>query len=214
MIDVRVSNSDLRGVMAAMERGRKELGMSLGAVVRMGLRSVASTLGTETAVAPAKRKAGSRTALEQRLTKSGKVSKRPGKTTTYGLEWERGPVKGFIAVAGAKNRAEAKASPKAVIKRRGYAKASWHHAAAKAGVRTGVKRGVASSQTQGKVWRRVSGEGVYSGREPRAMIENRVKYMDAALKGGANAVESAMQRAGRFMGHEIDRRIKEKLEAR
>jgi len=94
-------------------------------------------------------------------------------------------------------------SPKRKIGRRGFAAKSWRF------LRMRVSRG-GGIVIDG---RGDMGEVIWSGDKynPAVTINNRVSYMEKALKGGASAVSNALEAAARGMMHQLDNKIRKKM---
>lgn len=212
--EIKVSRSSLNGVLAQMERARKSLGMTLGASVKFGMRSAAVSLSAATAVSPKKRKSHIEVTEKPRILKSGKVGKRPIRTKRYGVIYHpnRHSEPKFLPVPGAKSKSDANKSKQAKINRSGLAKASWRQAASQAGIR-GIRGSKADGQTKSRAWKLTSGTGKYVGKEPYAIISNRVSYIEEAMRGGRSAIDVALKAAGRSMEKEITRRMNEMVKA-
>jgi hypothetical protein len=94
-------------------------------------------------------------------------------------------------------------SPKRVIGRRGFAAKSWKF------LKMRISRG-------GKIYidgKADMGEVIWSGGEfdPAVTINNRVSYMQHALKGGVSAVSNAMNAAAKGMMYQLDKNIRKKM---
>jgi hypothetical protein len=233
MIDVSVSSTDLRGLMAAMERGRRELGKTLRGSIAWAGAKVAKSLSAGTRQSPKLRKV---------IRNPHPDARRDGRRAKFGVEkYDRNGVKYFAPIGRtgefgkirfvakrtgeylsrdrvtgkvARVRFETSAdtvpgimqSRKRVIGRSGLAKKSWKLARSR--MNTGGTGRVMDVEAPVRVsWR---------GRDDYAVlrIENDLRYATKALRGGEAGVGLAIEAAARGMMGLIDRRIKEKLEAK
>jgi len=202
-IKVQIPANEIASLQRSINRAQKDLGLTSGQAVKMAARAVLRSMGASTKVAPKTRPAVAKTVLVSRTLKSGKQGK-PRKVKRYGVDVYRqnlsAPV--FQAVYGATNKTDVKRSNIAQINRRGLAKAAWVRIGDRA--RIGVPgEGVASGRTKSKAWQNTSMQYSFRGKDPFAIMTNRLPYAMDALKNGASDLRSAMDRGARAMMHTI-----------
>jgi hypothetical protein len=206
---IEFPRADVDALFRQMDRAQKELGRSLGNAVRTATNRVALSIGTSTRVAPKYRKItpmGDQSSNRKFDPKTGKFY--------YNKRFEVYSDKSRKTFSvWAKNITAAKKKKSVLIARRGLAKATWRRAAQEASADGGVGKGGVTAFGR-IVDRHARGKGVFKGDNPWAMMESSLDYAGAALQGGPNAVDTAMERAASAMEHLIDRQIERKLGAK
>ena len=207
---------DASNFFKSMERGRVELGWSLGNSLRRGSWALINSIGTSTKVAPAKRKFHKDLDDSRRIEKQKKTdceTKRLGYNPVKQKEqlWVVKTKLGNKRYFRAKGKREANKHPFVRIANRGLAKYSWAWGMGSLGGR-GSSTDVTQSAKQ-KAPRRVQVTSNLRGDDPWVKVTNKLDYITSALRGGLHSVDTAMERAARGLQHEIDKTLAKKFGA-
>jgi len=214
-------SEDVRALRAQMERGRRELGISIPTSLRWAAKAFLQSMAKSTKIAP-KYRAYKEIGITR--TKRNKVyeidtkyqtPRRKGKSTR--ASWQ-GPWRKQLIYAP--NESSLKRRPAVMIAMRGLAAQAWLECGARGRMKitkaeAGGSRGAKNKRIMRKAARRwVEFRAYMRGPNPRIEIGNNLRYAVSALTGGEATVESAMSRAAAGMAHRITETIKRKMGAR
>lgn len=213
-IEIEFPQSDIDSVFKAMAAGQRELGWTLAHGVKKVAWAISSSLGTSARIAPKYRKFYADLEDQRRIQEDKLHNKNmrsagylsvKGKDQLFVAKGKTGKKLYFRA----RSEAQAKKHPFVIIKNRGMAKASFSWGMKWLG-RQGSMAGVGKGgKFYGSKYIRVQSD--LKGANPQVKITNRVSYILDALRGGPQAVDTAMERAASSLMHEIENTLRKKL---
>jgi len=192
---------DVEAIMAEMERGRRELGRDYPHMLRAGMKAILNSVGASTRVAPKKREITKGTAKPPRrglkaFDVTGYFGKKPKtlQTKTVFSRDKRTATKYHGTIGNS-----------------GLAKRTWAIAGKMFGA--SVLSSAVSSMTD-----RIAGNSVdvsknFTGEDQFIQVANGLNYIESALNGGPNDINTAMERAASGLTQSIDRQIVKRMGA-
>jgi len=208
--------SDIDSLFNAMTTGMRELSWSLGKGVKKAAWSIANTLGTSTRVSKKLRTftPDIKDAHRRKLQKSrnAKLARRGMSDLKHTFDdplFVTKTRKGKQVKFRAKNKNAAKKSKYIIIKNSGLAKASWKFGMKKLGSGGSMSDITKSARYFGS--KHIQVDSNLGGNDPHVKITNSVGYIRQAMKGGEHRVDTAMERAGSSLMHQIENTLREKL---
>lgn len=228
-VQIKFPHADAKRMFSQIERAQKELGKGLKESVQWGgillMQSLAASMKISQKLRPIVKNPDKRYKTDARRApfgvfrwdKNGKKHFKPiFRTGEFGrvrfLDKHTAEVKYLNTLTGKVHRAyrfdqspdmSIKSDKRRVIGRRGFAKKTWEWA------KTNMKRG--GSATLMRVPNIASIKWTGGTINPTVTIRNRIRYMDKAMKGGDQYINTAMARASRSMEKRIDDQIKKKM---
>jgi len=208
---------DVDALFSAMRAGMRELNWSLGKGVKKAAWSIANTLGTSTRVSKKLRTfdfdVNDQHRRKLQKSRNAKLARRGMAEISHKFDdplFVTKTRKGKQVKFRAKNKNAAKKSKYVVIKNSGLAKASWGF-----GMKyLGSSSGAFTDTTQSARYfggKHVQVDSNLRGDNPHVKITNSVGYITRAMTGGQHRVDTAMERAGSSLMHQIENTLREKL---
>lgn len=209
---------DVNALYKQIKRATREIGLSVPQALRLSMRSVLNSLSTSTRVSDEYREyreVGISRSKQNRVyavTTRYRTPKRKGKSTR--ASW-RGPLREQLIYAYNEN--DLKTRPAVIIAMRGLAKESWKQAGKKGNIKLNkVESSSARNAHNARIMKRAAHRWVeYTDSRkldnPFVRVSNKLSYIENALQGGVNSVDTAMERAGRGLEKAIDKIAKRKL---
>jgi hypothetical protein len=211
-VQIQFPKADAEKLIRAMDRAKRELGISTGEGVRLASQYLVRSVAASTAVAPKRRPVEVAIVERLRILKSGKESKRPEKRKVWGVRKYIGNAVMWkpLTKPWPKNKSEANKHPGTQIGMRGLAKAAWWWAAKGVGGASGAAS-EAGTRARQMAMKYGHHEGSFFGLNPYAKMSNTVNYASAALKNGPRDVSVAMAKAASQLNLYVGRKLKEAL---
>lgn len=208
-IEISMDRRDAAALFDQLERARKELGKSLGQAVRFAAWSLATSLGAATKIAPKHREVE---AVPLNRADWGQVREYEAGRKEWKIKDYRWGAPRLFKVT-ARTKTEAKQSRRGTIRHAGLAKQAWMFNVKKLGKPLHAQGFIAAlakkkADTLAKVDQNLKGDN------PHVKLFSRVRYAEAALKGGASSINGAFGKAARMMAIIIDKDIQKKMGAK
>lgn len=200
-ITIEWPQADADALFAAMEKARRELNYDYPHSLRAGMKAVLQAVGTSTRVAPKRREITNSLAIPPRKNlKAFDITGYFGKprklgTRTIFAESKRNAIKYHGTIGN-----------------RGLAKRTWSIAGKMFGA--SVMASAVKSYTDKLARNNVDVTKNYTGENQFIQVSNGLPYIEAAIDGGPNAINTAMQRAASGMLASVDRQIAKRMGAK
>jgi hypothetical protein len=207
-MSINFPSRDMAALQRAMARNATEFGKSIPNQVKFAGGAIGRTLGTSTRVAPKYIALAKVNRTEARLLQ---IERRTGKQTYIGTRHYGGRPR--QVTIWARGIAEARKNPRAQLGNRGLAKLSWRASVRglPGGREVGIPKGGVTGKARDKAERYAATERRLKGDNPYVVVGSFLNYATAALEGGPQSVNTAIDRAARYMMHTMDGAAKKML---
>lgn len=207
-------------LFAQMKRGANVLGKSIPSMQRLAMKAVLQSMATSTKVSQEyrdyKEVGVSRSGLNKvyEVETRYQTPKRKGKAVR--ASWRGNWRKQLIY---ARNENELKQRRAVIIAMRGLAAESWVQAGKRGRISlTKVEKLTRRSAHNAYIMKRAAHRWVTWNQstkldDPYIMVRNRLPYIESALEGGKNTIDTAMERGARGLEHMVDKMVKRKFRA-
>jgi hypothetical protein len=207
-MSIQFPERDMAALQRAMARNAAEFGKSIPQQIKFAGGAIGRTLGTSTRIAPKHIELAKLNRTEARLLG---IERRTGKQTYIGTRYYGGRAR--QVTIWARGIAEARKDPRAQLAQRGLAKMSWRASVAGLPGGTGISvPGDVTGKARQKAIRYAAHERMLTGNNPYIVIGSFLNYATAALEGGPQSVNTAIERAAGYMMHTMDGAAKKALE--
>jgi hypothetical protein len=210
MVDINIQfpNRDIEALQRAMTRNGAEFRKSIPQQLKFAGGAIGRTLGTSTRVSDKHIALAKVDQTEARLLD---IERRKGLQSFIGTKYFGGKAKQVTILA--RGIAAARRDIRAQLYRRGLAKSSWRASIeGLPGAREVSVRGGINSKTRQKAIRFAAKTRSLKGDNPYIVIGSFLDYATAALEGGPQSVNTAIDRAARHMHHIMDGAAKKMMD--
>lgn len=197
--------ADVARLLERMDRAQRACAMSFPQSMRLAFRSILNSVATSTNVSKVLREY-----TDVGMTKSGE--KHIFEVINLSMRAKKKVTKIY-----ARNEEELKLRPAVMIAMRGLAAQTWREAGKRGGFTVTKAEAAGSlSAKSARIMKIVARKWVdyssnMSGDSPFIKMANRLPYIRQAMVGGANAVDTAVERAGKAMERVIESKIKKEF---